>query len=277
MKAKAFCPGHITGFFEICLYDDPIKSGSRGAGICISLGATAEVEISEGEIKAIVNGKRGNVTETAMKEMLKKEGAIANISLQLPISQGFGMSAAGTLATTLAIASLFSMPRQDAIKAAHIAEIKCSTGLGDVVTSAKGGIEIRVEEGMEGKIKNIEGEGELVLAVIGEKINTREILQNKEISQRIKRVGRECMKEILANSTLENFFMLSKKFAEETGLMKGKIKDAVETASKHGMASMCMLGNSVFAMGDTDELVKTLSKYGKVYTCEIDKKGARLI
>ena len=187
------------------------------------------------------------------------------------------MSAAGTLATTLAIASLIGMSRQNAIKAAHIAEIKCSTGLGDVVTSAKGGIEIRVEGGMEGEIRSVEGEGELVLAVIGERINTKEILQNKEISQRIKKVGRRCMEELLANPTIENFFTLSKKFAEKTGLMKGKMKDAVEVANKHGMASMCMLGNSVFAMGDTEKLTEILSEYGKVYTCKINKKGARLL
>lgn len=278
MKAKAFCPGHITGFFEICSSSNPIKAGSRGAGICISLGAVAEVSLCKKDIKAIVNGKnRGEVTEIAMKELLGEKGAMASISLSLPISQGFGMSAAGTLATTLALASLISMSKEDAIKAAHVAEIKCSTGLGDVVTSARGGIEIRVESGIGGKIKNIEGEGEIVLAVIGKKMNTKEILQNKKISHKIAKVGKECMEEMIADSSLENFFSLSRKFAEETGLMKGKIKDVVEIANKYGMASMCMLGNSIFAIGETEELVKVLSKYGNVYTCKIDKKGARLI
>ncbi len=278
MMTKAFCPGHVTGFFEMCSSPDPLKAGSRGAGICISLGARAEVELHKNERKAIVNEKmRGEVTEIAMKKMLGDKGAMAKISLSLPISQGFGMSAAGTLATTLALASLTAVSRKEAIKAAHSAEIKCSTGLGDVVTAARGGIEMRVGSGINGEIRKIEGEGEVVLAILGKTMKTKKMLHNEKLRERISEGGRVSMEALLADPTLENFFSLSKKFAEETGLMKKELKKAVEVASEYGMVSMCMLGNSVFAMGDTEELVKILSEYGKVYTCKIDKKGACLL
>lgn len=278
MMTKAFCPGHVTGFFEMCPSPDPLKAGSRGAGICISLGARAEVELCENERKAIVNEKmRGEVTEIAMKKMLGDKGAMAKISLSLSISQGFGMSAAGTLATTLALASLTHISRKEAIKAAHSAEIKCSTGLGDVVTAARGGIEMRMGSGINGEIRKIEGEGEIVLAVLGKTMKTREMLHNEKLRERISEGGKKCIEALLADPTLENFFSLSKKFAEETGLMKKELKKVVEAASEYGMVSMCMLGNSVFAMGNTEELVKILSEYGKVYTCKIDKKGARLL
>ena len=45
MKATAFSPGHVTGFFEVREGDDPLASGSRGAGMCISLGATSKVTV----------------------------------------------------------------------------------------------------------------------------------------------------------------------------------------------------------------------------------------
>jgi len=38
-----------------------------------------------------------------------------------------------------------------------------------------------------------------------------------------------------------------------------------------------MLGNSVFAMGKTDELCKVLSSFGKVFACCVNEGGARII
>jgi len=43
MKATAFAPGHISGFFEPIYNQDISRTGSRGAGINISLGAVSEV------------------------------------------------------------------------------------------------------------------------------------------------------------------------------------------------------------------------------------------
>ena len=49
------------------------------------------------------------------------------------------------------------------------------------------------------------------------------------------------------------------------------------TANQFGMASMCMLGNSVFASGNTDKLCETLSKFGRVFVCTVDECGAQII
>jgi hypothetical protein len=38
-----------------------------------------------------------------------------------------------------------------------------------------------------------------------------------------------------------------------------------------------MLGNSIFAMGKTDELCNALSPYGKIFVCSVDEFGARVI
>ena len=43
MKSTAFAPGHISGFFEPVYNQDLSRTGSRGAGINISLGAVSEV------------------------------------------------------------------------------------------------------------------------------------------------------------------------------------------------------------------------------------------
>jgi pantoate kinase len=127
--------------------------------------------------------------------------------------------------------------RKEAIRAAHIAEIKCSSGLGDVTTAARGGIEMRIGSGLEGEIRRIEGDGEVILAVIGEKVKTREILNNKKICEKISRVGKKCLEELRDDPVLENFFLLSKKFSKESGLMKKEVMNIVKAASRYGNVS----------------------------------------
>ena len=60
-RIRAFSPGHITGFFQIC--DDsesPLEKGSRGAGVSVSKGVTTTVEIAPANnstLQIIINGK----------------------------------------------------------------------------------------------------------------------------------------------------------------------------------------------------------------------------
>jgi pantoate kinase len=70
---------------------------------------------------------------------------------------------------------------------------------------------------------------------------------------------------------------LSASFAMETGLASMAIVRAIGAASKRGMASMSMLGSSVFAIGDTDGLKEVLSELGEVWVCRVDTEGARLL
>jgi pantoate kinase len=76
MKAVAFSPGHISGFFEPVYHpEDMSRTGSRGAGISISLGAISEVTI-ESSTKQIfdiyINDRKSSapVTSLAIKYLL---------------------------------------------------------------------------------------------------------------------------------------------------------------------------------------------------------------
>ena len=271
--ARAFAPGHITGFFQI------FKNGSRGAGINLSLGARSKVRLIPSKIEVYINGKLADapVTRLAIEKLVGEIGVIIETNLDLPIGQGFGMSGAGSLSATIALAHLLEMPKERAVEASHFAEIELSTGLGDVVASAFGGIEMRLEPGLNGKLQRMDGCDELVLCIIGKKLDTSRILMDHENKKIISFYGRKCVDELIASPTIENFFQLSKKFAIKTGLTSGKIMDAIDEAEKYGMASMCMLGNSIFATGETENLIEVLAKFGDVYKCKVDKKGARIL
>ena len=79
MKAVAFSPGHISGFFEPVIDNsDLTRSGSRGAGINVSLGAISEVEVkgSKNQIFDIfINDEKSNcpVIFFALKNLLGKK------------------------------------------------------------------------------------------------------------------------------------------------------------------------------------------------------------
>ena len=287
MKAQAFAPGHISGFFEPVYKGQNLdQSGSRGSGINISLGAVTEVTVEPTEkqtIDIIINKKRSQatVTQLAIQYLIGSQPLKIqmNSRIDLPIGQGFGMSGAGALSATYALADILEIPKENAMKASHYAEVQLRTGLGDVLASSFGGIEIRREAGLPpwGVIEHIPGKYDVVLCIIGKKIETKEILTDSQKQNVIAQYGRYCVKKILEKPSIETLFTLSQQFAQKTGLADKKVLEAIDAVKNHGMASMCMLGNSVFCVGNTDELSKTLSAFGSVYICTVDECGARVL
>ena len=284
MRSTAFAPGHISGFFEPVYNQDLSRTGSRGAGINISLGAISEVIVensSSQNFEIFVNNKKSNapVINLALRHMLGQNTVrvIVKTSLDLPVRQGFGMSAASSLSATYALAKLVGISKNDAMKASHFAEVQLKTGLGDVMASCFGGVEIRKSAGLPpwGIIEHIPGKYELVLCVIGKKLDTKKILQDPLKNPIIIDYGKYCTKKLLENPSIENLFSLSQTFTKKTGLADKRVLEAINVANQFGMASMCMLGNSVFAMGKTNNLIKVLLPFGKVFVCSVDEHGAR--
>lgn len=287
MKGIAFAPGHISAFFEPVYSKQSLDhSGSCGAGISVSLGAVSKVSVRPGLHRIIttqINGKvsMAPVTRSALSYLIGNTSLMITVNtiVDLPVSQGFGMSAAGALSASLALADLLAIPRERAIKAAHYAEIQSQTGLGDVIASSFGGIEIRRKAGLPpwGVLEHIPGNYDIVLCVVGKKIETKKILTDSIKVREIASYGRYCTKKILEKPSMENLFSLGLEFTRKIGIADPLVLRAITEANKHGMASMCMLGNSVYATGDTSALCKTLSDYGKVFCCTIDEKGARVL
>lgn len=286
MKAKAFCPGHITGLFQVCQDEDVIACGSRGAGLSISLGVISEVEVSDGSGKVDIwlNGLKAEapVTEHAVRQLLKDRPLDVKVrnELQLPVAQGFGTSAAGSLSAAWALAELLDVPHNEAYVAAHVAELANRTGMGDVSGIMRGGIEVRCKAGLppRGQVERLNGHMELVLAVVGPSIPTAEKLSSPEVRDQVNAAGKGRVDQLMEQPTLENLFRLSNEFMEESGLSTPEVRRAVWEAKKWGWASQSMIGNSVFATGPDIELLKeALANYGDTYRCSLDFDGPRLI
>lgn len=286
-RARAFCPGHVTAFFHVVEDEDPLRMGSRGAGLCLQAGVTTEVEArpsSRLRVEARLEGQEGRADVTARAvELFLQEPMEVRLRAEaaLPISQGCGMSGAGVLSALLALNEALGRPRsrEEVVALAHRAEVEARTGLGDVYPQSLGGLDIRETPGAPpfGRVHRVPVEGEVVVCVIGPPLATRSILSNAMILQSVNGVGRRLTNRFLRRRDLETFFRLGWLFARQTVLATSAIQAAVLKASLHGVASMCMLGNAIFAMGDADALAEGLEEHGDVVRTAVDDRGARVV
>ncbi len=286
MRAVAFCPGHVTGFFEIHRGRDALGTGSRGAGFCLSLGASSEVafeEADENRTEVKIDGTvcSAPVTERALDTLRGKRCGTISVDtrLDLPVSQGFGMSAAGSLSASLALADILGTDRQRAFEAAHIADVECGCGLGDVSALHRAGITIRSRPGLPplGEVLGIDGAPEIVLAVLGPSLATKDVLADPVRTAAINRIGGALVDELLEEPSFGRFMSLSRRFADESGLATQDVQLAVESLGPPGTASMAMLGNSLFAIGEALEPGEEIVGASSVFRCTVDTAGPRIV
>ena len=286
-KAVAFAPGHISGFFQpIINKTDVNRTGSRGAGVCISHGATSTVHLKkddEQRLDIIVNGKPGEytVTRKAIKIILGKTpfNVIVDVQLELPVGQGFGMSGASALSASLALAKILGKPQKNAIKAAHQAEVINHTGLGDVVASSVGGFEIREKPGIPpfGKIHKITENHPLILAVLPKSISTHDVLTDTKKIDTIARIGKKCTNSVMRNPTVNSIFDYSIYFTKKTNLASEQLRLILQKINETDQASMCMLGHSIFAQGNVHRIKKQIPSAVTIIETDVDNLGARVL
>lgn len=163
ITGQAASSGHITLLFSV--QDDDAKlinQGSRGIGLCIDpVQPTCQI-IATG------NPGLGKISEEFQNQNLVLQQTVIDTlselvpsvleynwhiqqSCGLPQQQGFGLSAAGALATALALQRALGVEDQlahaQSFHVAHLVERKLSGGLGDVAALWVGGVDLRREPG----------------------------------------------------------------------------------------------------------------------------------
>src|SRR3972149_1320731 len=264
-ESSAFCPGHVTAFFEPVEDPDPFKKGSRGAGLSLSLGVKTRVKARLGRkqnVRIYLNRQEGHAPTT------RWAGARA-----------IGGGAVGApLAVNDALALALSHSRCVAI--AHAAEVVSKTGLGDVVPASLGAMDIRLQPGAppHAVVRRLPAAGDLLLAVLGDPVPKPPLLSDAARLRTFAEVGSRCVREFSKNPSMADMIRLGREFAIATGLAQDKVKDAIEAATPYGHCAMAMLGNSIFGMGEVEPIDAILKGMGaQRYRCKVDQKGARLL
>lgn len=286
-QGEAFSPGHITAFFVGYDDPDPMRKGSRGAGLCTTSGVHTTVRVREARAQSVevfLNDAKdpAPTTVATVRRILKKDPYEVKVlsRVQLPVSQGFGMSGAGALSVALALDEALGLGRgKDAlVAAAHAADVESLTGLGDVVPQSLGGMDLRERPGAppNAVVRRFPVEAELLLCVIGPPFPKAPILADPGKMGKIARAGEGCLNEFTADPSVGTLFRLGRRFTSESGLASPRVAECLAALAAYGRGSMAMLGNSVFATGG--EIVATILRgFGTVHRCSIDNAGARVL
>ncbi|MEM4679176.1 MAG: pantoate kinase, partial [Candidatus Jordarchaeales archaeon] len=295
--SKAFCPAHITCFFQIRdEAKNPLEKGSRGAGMCLDRGviSTVKVEVAEeNSVKILVEPhiEDPKVTRSAAEKMIRlanekysQNYAVTIMqSVEVPVYAGFGSSGAAAFSTALALndALKLGLTKNRVGQIAHLVEIENLTGLGDVTAQNIGGVEIRVKEGAPGYgvVDNIPvPENYVVVCGSTGGIETKSVISHKGKREKINEAGEKLVDELLKDATVEKMALLAKEFTASSGLATKKVEETVSELEKAGFkyCGMIMLGESVFCVTTRKyakkayKIIKECMPKGFVEICMID-------
>jgi pantoate kinase len=305
--AKAYSPAGISSFFEICDATpdgEPIldleKVGARGGGFGIKKGVLTEVSVSEAkinEVSVFINEKhapQAETTRTVVEMLLRKTSETYSITVkhqvEIPIGAGFGSSAGGALTTALALSKALNLNLtfNQLGKIAHIAEVRCKTGLGTVGPLMLGGCVLTLEPGAPG-ISIIDripiSENYVIVAGVFGPISTKEVLSSPERRFAVNRWGKKTLEMILAEPSLENFLICCRKFAEKTGFVTERVQRLMKLADDSGTigAAQNMVGEAVHALTTLENAENVVQAFKQVLSPDeilvatIETQGARFV
>ncbi|MGZ4850036.1 MAG: pantoate kinase [Candidatus Bathyarchaeia archaeon] len=306
--SKAFAPAAISSFFEICDTQDNKsiteleKVGAIGGGFGLQKGVLTKVTAQEAQKNSInisINSKFApeakttrEVIETLLGGLRGKYDVWVEHRIEVPIGTGFGTSAGGALTAGLALKEALSLPLtyNQIGKIAHIAEIKCRTGLGTVSSlTFTGGCVLVVEPGAPGICQldriPISPDYVIVAGVFQSNILNKTILSAPEKKQVINRYGKKTLQAILDEPSLENFLERCWEFSEKSGFATQNVRQLVKLARKAGAvgAAQNMIGEAAHALVleenacQVAEAFKKLLPSEQVIVSKIELQGARLI
>lgn len=309
LLGRGECGSHVTLIFTI--NDDSSNlddQGSLGVGLCLDQGVEIIARGTEGDfeinIKFIEGDGESELYQQVFKLLSKEIINIKNynwdlaIKLKLPISQGFGMSASGAIAASMAVQRAIGEPHEESLRRAfsiaHRVERHFSTGLGDVTALAAGGVERRTSPGSpfsgdllnrgpgmsEGWTKDIE----VLLAWKKDSgKHTSSYIDDTVWKKSISKAGIKQMEQLMQKqwdkTRWSELLERSEIFADESGLLSdskrfdllNQAKNVIEETSSEFKPLLCMLGKSLVIVPKNIDNEKDLELSRLIY--ELNEVG----
>lgn len=294
VAARAFSPGHVTGFFSIHPHEDPLRHGSTGAGFSLSEGTTTTLEPSSDDAVSM-NGQvlEAPVSRAVLRLFRESTGRAQAWSVRhetsLPIGCGFGTSGAGALSLALALNQAAGSPlaRDEAGALAHRAELQIGTGLGTVLGETAGGFEVRTLAGAPGtgKVVNLPfGDSLRAAFLVYGPLATPKLLGDREVAQAISREGESLRQRLLDDPGVPQFLSLSRNFGRQAGLVSPRLAEIQDRLAAEGLtAPMLMFGDGLFTLVENHTLNAVLDRFrhwapgARVFGSALDRQGGRTL
>ena len=274
--------GHITLFFTVEKDGRLLRNqGSRGVGINIEHGVRVELSVkdTEGDIHDSIikvfdfhnqemlgagSFYSGLIEELVYARLVDKSPSFdISVFLELPTSQGFGMSAAGLIAVALALRSFSKRGAIDQYyRICHRIERQKGSGLGDVLGIFAGGVEIRLQPGApgaSGRSLGFKCKQPIILVWQPEEArHTSSYIDDPTWEVKISKAGHKALNNIKSgpwdHSRWDDILEQSSKFCQESELVledeREELLDTVMSTVRsvdlqsHIRIRLCMLGTS---------------------------------
>ena len=299
MKGVAFCPAHITGFFkaELEKKSNIGELGSQGAGFSIQKGVKTTVRVRKKTEYDTSNfhlnilgyqTDNAQVSEFVIKKFLDLVGkdVFVDIDHNITVPVGYGLGCSGAVALSLGLALNQALDtglsKEQVGLIAHEAEIKCQTGLGDVLASYHGGFEIRTKSGAPGHgiVKKIKSDNYTAVIICFSPISTKRF-----ISERlpfINGLGGKMVTKLEQSKNIIEFQDMSLEFAKYVNVITPKMARVIKDLNKNRInCGVALFGETIFSLVPKNKETKAidiLKKYddGIIITSKIDNVGARI-
>ena len=253
--------GHLTGIFEIRdTHQDLLNKGSRGAGLSIKRGVITSVQASNrGECEIYFGNQKisrdlalvtSQVLDLLVPKRIQKTLKIEH-RFQIPLSSGYGASAAGALGTAFALNDYLNLGYNDIhlFQIAHKSEVLNRGGLGDIIGLFHGGTELRIQEGAPGVGKTIslsKNNGWNVATVHLGSLETAGVLGDPSKRSAVNAAGAGLISELIQDPTFDNFIQYSRRFTIKANLASPRLKTHLALLPKGVIGAQIMLGEAYF-------------------------------
>lgn len=299
MRGQAFCPAHITGFFKAGIDSaNPENAGSLGAGFSIRDGVTTTVSVEKrrGLARYSVSTEGFDVDNTRVSEFVVErflelqdfDSCFVNIRHEISVPVGYGLGCSGAVALSLAYALDQALgtglPREEIGRIAHVAEVSCKTGLGDVLASYHGGFEIRTSPGAPGvgRVEKIESSGIAVIMICLAPVSTTDFLRDRLAE--INGLGGRMVDRLRETKSRDQFQDMSLEFAGHVNVMTPRMQKIVDELHASGIrCGVALFGETVFAlvpdgrMREVSDVVSSKFAGATIIKSKIDQRGARVV
>jgi pantoate kinase len=290
--AWAYAPGHVTGIFAPQLgARDPRARGSVGAGLVLEAGVIASAEWRASrrrslEVRSDVLQPLPISTDVAHHLLSRRPGRLrVALTHELPIGQGFGMSAAGAVATALAVGAATGDTRRHELEVAHLADFYGGGGLGGVSAILAGGMEIRDRPGLPpwGHVRHYPTPGSLFVIVAGAAMPSPDLLGDPRFLRRVERAAGPGLGRLGRRPTFSNFLHEAERFTDALQLGPPPLLRRAHTLRSPDIrVAQAMFGRSLFAVPLTDRararLIEELARLGlRAAEVPLARRGARIL
>lgn len=278
--AIAFAPSHITGIFSPDLTPrDPRARGSVGAGLVLDVGVRATAVLVPSRARRLVVRSRERselpISREVAERLLGDRSATLTVDLEhaLPIGQGFGASAAGALATGLAVGSLVGARRARSVATAHLADLFLGGGLGGVAAILGGGLELRTRTGIPpwGRVLHAPFPHPVLVALVGSELPSPRLLGNARFLERVRAAAESGLRELRGRPEPRRFLDASEAFTDALGLASPAVTRTVRALRRAGgRTAQTMFGSSVFTVPTTPTARREVLR-------ELERRGLRAV